>query len=79
MDKLPSVLWVYKMTPHSAIGETPYFLAFGAEVMIFVEIGLPSYHTAHHSQEKNDNNLRVELDLLKEKWEMTNLQAIAFK
>lgn len=67
------------MTPHSATNETPYFLVFGAEIVVPVEIGLPSYHTAHFSYEKNDDSLRAELDLLKEKLEAANLQAVAYK
>lgn len=48
-DELPSFLWAYQMTLYNAIGETLYFLAFRAEAVVPMEIGLPSYRTTHFS------------------------------
>lgn len=42
-DKLPNVLWAYRMTSHNAIDETPHFLAFRAEAVVPTKIGFPSY------------------------------------
>lgn len=67
VGKLPSVLWVYRTIPHNITSETPYFLAFGAKVMIPMEIGLPSYKTTHFSLEGNNNNFRAESNLLEER------------
>lgn len=48
-DELPSVLWAYKTTSHSATSETLYFLAFRVETVVLIEIGLPNYRTVHFS------------------------------
>ncbi|GKV04877.1 hypothetical protein SLEP1_g16974 [Rubroshorea leprosula] len=42
VDELNKVLWSCRTTPCSATGETPFNLAYGAEAVIPVEIGLPS-------------------------------------
>lgn len=39
-EKLLNVLWAYWMTLRRSTGETPYFLTYGAEVVILVEISL---------------------------------------
>lgn len=40
---LPEVLWAYHCTERKSIGETPYSLAFGAEAVIPVEVGIPTH------------------------------------
>ncbi|KAK3009591.1 hypothetical protein RJ639_014727 [Escallonia herrerae] len=40
VDELPKVLWAYRTTPHSVIGETPFFLCYGTEALLPVEIGV---------------------------------------
>lgn len=49
VDELPNILWAYQTTSQSGTRETPYFLAFRAEAVVLVEIGLPSYQTTHFS------------------------------
>ncbi|XP_070008779.1 uncharacterized protein [Nicotiana sylvestris] len=39
---LPGVLWAYRTTAKTSIGETPFSLVYGAETLIPVEIGEPS-------------------------------------
>ena len=43
VDELPSVLWAYKTTVRTSIGETPFKLAYGSEAIIPIEI-----HMANH-------------------------------
>ena len=43
LDELPSVLWAYKTTVRTPIGETPFKLAYGSEAIIPIEI-----HMANH-------------------------------
>jgi hypothetical protein len=38
VNKLPSVLWGNQTTPSRAIGETPFFLVYGAEACLPLEI-----------------------------------------
>ena len=42
-DELPSVLWAYRMMTFTPTGETPFFLVYGHEAIIPVEVGLTSY------------------------------------
>ena len=42
-DELPSILWAYQTTARTPIGETPFRLTYGADVVIPAEIGLTSY------------------------------------
>lgn len=57
----------------------PYFLAFKVKAVVLVEIGLPSYQTAHFTPNMNDESLRSELDLLEEKREIANLRVATYK
>ena len=43
VDELLIVLWTHRTKPKKATGETPFSLAFGTEVVIPAEVGLPSY------------------------------------
>ena len=45
VEELPNILWAYQTTPRKATNETPYTLAFGFEVVIPLEVGLPTIHT----------------------------------
>ncbi|XP_038707287.1 uncharacterized protein LOC120002598 [Tripterygium wilfordii] len=42
VEELPSVLWAYRTTPRRSTGESPFVLAYGAEAVIPLEIGLPT-------------------------------------
>ena len=61
-DELPSVLWAYRMMTFTPTGETPFFLVYGHEAIIPVEVGLTSYRVAHH----NEEGMRLQLNLLDE-------------
>ena len=51
--------------------ETPFCLAFGSETAIPAEVGIASYKIAHHDEGKNDDEMRLHLDLLDEVRAMT--------
>ena len=70
VDELPGVLWAYKTTPRAPTGETPFSLAFGAEAVILVEIGVHSLMVQNHDPITNENELRINLDLVEEAREM---------
>ena len=69
MEYLPEVLWAYKTTCKSATRETPFALAFGTEVVSPFEVGLESPRVKFTNTEHNEDTLRLNLDLLKEKRE----------
>ena len=39
-EELPSVLWAYKTTVRTPIGETPFKLTYGIEAVIPVKVGI---------------------------------------
>ena len=68
-EYLPEVLWAYRTTRKSATQETPFALAFGTKAVAPVEIGLKSPRIELSSVERNEEALRLNLDLLDEKRE----------
>ena len=63
------MLWAHRTTRKSATQETPFALAFGTEGVAHVEVGLKSLRIEFASAEHNEEVLRLNLDLLEEKWE----------
>ncbi|XP_070017976.1 uncharacterized protein [Nicotiana sylvestris] len=63
-EVLPGVLWAYRTTAKTSTGETPFSLVYGAEALIPVDIGEPSTRFTQATQESNDEEMRVNLDLL---------------
>ena len=70
MKELPSVLWTHRTTVRKSTGETPFALAYGVETVIPLEVGIPTTRTTDFAVETNEDNLRKDLDLLKEKWDL---------
>ncbi|KAK3005510.1 hypothetical protein RJ639_016069 [Escallonia herrerae] len=60
--ELPKVLWAYRTTPHSVMGETPFLLCFRTEALLPVEVGLPTVRVLQFAQAENKENLRGNLD-----------------
>ena len=69
VEYLPEVLWAYRTTRKSATRETPFALAFGTEAVAPVEVGVRSPRIEFASTERNEETLRLNLDLLEEKRE----------
>ena len=63
-EELPSVLWTYKTTARTPIGETPFNLTYGAEAVILVEIRLTSLRKEFFDEHNNDDQLKLNLDCL---------------
>jgi len=63
-DELPSVLWVYRMTTRTLIGETPFQPAYRSEVVIPTKVGLTSYRVKNHDENRNDKAMRLQLNLI---------------
>ena len=63
---MPSVLWAYRTTTRTLTGETPFQLTYGSEAVISVEVGLTSYKVHNHDKNKNDEAMRLQLDLVDE-------------
>ena len=63
---MPSVLWAYKTTTRTLIGETPFRLTYGTEVVTLIEVGVTSIRREMFQEENNDNQLRVNLNYIDE-------------
>ncbi|GJU71507.1 hypothetical protein Tco_1262912 [Tanacetum coccineum] len=53
----------------SSHGDTPFSLNYGTEAVIPTEIGMPTYCTAVVDAVHNDEELRLNLDLMEERHE----------
>ena len=48
------------------IGETPFRLTYRSEAVISAKVGLTSYRVYNHDESKNDEAIRLQLDLVDE-------------
>ena len=67
MDDLTSMLWAYHTTRRIPTRETPYFLVYGTEAIMPVEIGMSTFRTKNFDKETNEIALRLNLNLFGEK------------
>ena len=74
VEELPHVLWTYRTTPRRSIGETPFSMTYGADVVIPLETGFPTLKTSSFSPSSNDNLLERSLDLIEERRENSMVQ-----
>ena len=65
-DELPGVLWAYKTTVRTPTGETPFKLAYRSEAVIPAEVHITSHRVRKYQAEENEEQLRLNLDLMDE-------------
>ena len=65
-DELPSVLWAYRTIARTPTGETPFRLAYGTDAVILAEVRLTSYRVENYTKDKNEEAMRLQLDLVDE-------------
>nr|XP_016505827.1 PREDICTED: uncharacterized protein LOC107823656 [Nicotiana tabacum] len=78
-EVLPGVLWAYRTTTKTSTSETPFSLVYEAEALIPVEIGEPSTRYTHATEAANEEEMRVNLDLIEERREATLIRMVAQK
>ena len=64
--EFPKVLWAYRTTARTPIGETPFRLTYGTEAVIPIEVGITSIRREMFHKESNNDQLKVNLDCLDE-------------
>nr|GEU33919.1 transposon Ty3-I Gag-Pol polyprotein [Tanacetum cinerariifolium] len=69
VEEFPHVLWAHRTMIKSSHGDMPFSLTYGTEAVIPIEIGMPTYRTAAVDVVHNEEELRLNLDLLKEQRE----------
>ena len=63
-EELQSLLWAYRTTTRTPTGKTPFRLAYGSEVVILVEVGLTSYRVGNYDENRNNEAMHLQLDLV---------------
>nr|GEW55609.1 reverse transcriptase domain-containing protein [Tanacetum cinerariifolium] len=66
VEELPHVLWAHRTMIKSSHGDTPFSLTYGTEAVISTEIRMPTYRILVVDVVNNDEELRLNLDLLEE-------------
>jgi hypothetical protein len=66
VEKLSSVLWSLRTTPNSSIGYTPFFLLFGAEAVLPMDVHYCAPHIVAYVEEDAQTTLVDAQDLLDE-------------
>ncbi|GKA83952.1 reverse transcriptase domain-containing protein [Tanacetum coccineum] len=74
IEELPHVLWAHRTMIKSSHGDTPFSLTYGTEAIIPAKIGMPTYCTAEVDTVYNDAELRLNLNLLKERRERATIR-----
>ncbi|GKD17654.1 reverse transcriptase domain-containing protein [Tanacetum coccineum] len=69
VEELPHVLWAHRTMIKLSHGDTPFSLTYGTEAVIPTEIRMPTYRTTAVDTVHNDEELRLNLDLLDERRE----------
>nr|GEU82006.1 reverse transcriptase domain-containing protein [Tanacetum cinerariifolium] len=70
VEELPHVFWAHRTMVKSSHDDTPFSLTYGTEAVIPAEIGMPTYRTTAVDVVNNDEELRLNLDLLEERREL---------
>lgn len=76
MDELSNVLWAYSTTPRSVTQEIPFFLTYGAKVVVPVEVLVLSPKVTAYVADDNSQEREVDLDLVEEKREEAMLKMV---
>lgn len=79
VDELPNVLWAYRTSLKTSNGETPFSLTYGSEAVIPAEIGMPTHRTMMFNPDDNEEEQRLNLDLLQERREMAAIREAKYK
>ncbi|XP_070022633.1 uncharacterized protein [Nicotiana sylvestris] len=74
LEELPGVLWEYRTTAKSSMGETPFSLVYGAEALNPVEIGELTLRYFQANEEANNEAMLVNLKLLDEPRDLAHIK-----
>ncbi|GJU20412.1 reverse transcriptase domain-containing protein [Tanacetum coccineum] len=74
VEELSHVLWAHRTTIKVSTGDTPFSLVYGTEAVIPAEIGMPTIRTAEVNITTNDDERRIDLDILEERREQAAIR-----
>jgi hypothetical protein len=79
-EELHAVIWAYRTTPHSTTGESPFWLTYGTEAIIPIELTKYTWQTdANTDFPTNTANLREKLEFVDEVRMNSTLREAALK
>ncbi|GKC16115.1 reverse transcriptase domain-containing protein [Tanacetum coccineum] len=64
VNELPNALWTHRTSLKQSNDETPFSLTYGSEAVISAEIGMPTHRTMMIREDENEDDLRLNMDLL---------------
>jgi hypothetical protein len=66
VEELPSVLWSLRTTPNRSVGLTPFFLVYGAEVVLPIDIECDAPRVVQYMEDQAKEAREDGIDLLEE-------------
>src|SRR5512135_3178911 len=78
VSQLPSVLWSLRTTPSRAIGQSPFFLVYGAEAVLPSEVEFESLRFRNFSEERYGEDRVDDLNRLEEAREAALIQSARY-
>ncbi|GJT05338.1 reverse transcriptase domain-containing protein [Tanacetum coccineum] len=79
VDELPNVLCAHRTSIKQSNGETPFSLTYGSEAVISAKIDMPTYRTMMIREGFNEEEMRLNLDLLQERRELAAIREAGYK
>ncbi|GJW69309.1 reverse transcriptase domain-containing protein [Tanacetum coccineum] len=64
VDELPNALWTHRTSLKQSNSETPFSLTYRSEAVISAEIGMPTHRTMMIREDKNEDELPLNMDRL---------------
>lgn len=63
IDDLSGIMWSTRTTVLEATWQTPFNLVYGSEVVLPIEVGIPSPRITFYDNNNNEEEKKVNLDL----------------
>jgi hypothetical protein len=79
MKELPSVVWSLRTTPSRATGFSPFFLVYGAEAVLPMDLDYGSPRTRVYDDRSNKTSREDSLDQLKEARDVAILHSARYQ
>ncbi|GJS12857.1 reverse transcriptase domain-containing protein [Tanacetum coccineum] len=79
VDEWPNILWAHRTMLKTSNGETPFSLTYGSEAVIPAETGMPTYRTIQFNKTQNEEEIRLNLDLIQERRETAAIREAKYK
>ncbi|GJS21811.1 reverse transcriptase domain-containing protein [Tanacetum coccineum] len=78
-EEVPNVFWAHQTMKKTKNGETPVSLTYGTKSVIPAEVGTPTHRTSKLNEKTNDQEFRLNLDMLEERREIAAIREARYK